>query len=150
MSKPAPPEWNKTIDDLFDEIERGERLCVSGEEGDWARDYERSLLSIDTVFPRDGQIWEVVDECDAHVFYIFAAPASSGGRGSLSTGERVRIMGIPDPQPIRVSFLPVRYDELHDNLVPREVRRTPRYTNYALSVKTEYFNKHFRLVEDVA
>ena len=44
MSKPAPPGWKKTIDDLSAEIRQGKRLFVSGDEGDWARDYERSLL----------------------------------------------------------------------------------------------------------
>ena len=130
---------------------RGERLFASGEEGDWARDYERSLLPAGIVLPLDVQVWEVVDECDAHVHYIFATPASSGGRGRLVSGERVRIMtGDIDPKPIVVSFLPLRYDELHDSLVPPDVRSAPRYTNYALSVKTAYFNERFRLVEDVA
>ena len=49
-----------------------------------------------------------------------------------------------------VSFLPVRYDELHESLVPTDIRDTPRYKKYTLSVKTGYFYEHFRLVEDVA
>ena len=49
-----------------------------------------------------------------------------------------------------VNFLPVRYDELHDSLVSADVRDTPRYKKYMLSVKTGYFYEHFRLVEDVA
>jgi dihydroneopterin aldolase len=55
-----------------------------------------------------------------------------------------------DPQPVVVSFLPVRYDELHDSLVPPDIRDTPRYKKYMLSVKTGYFYEHFRLIEDVA
>ncbi len=44
MSKPAPRGWNKTIDDLFEEMKQGKRLMmVGGDECDWARDYERSL-----------------------------------------------------------------------------------------------------------
>ena len=54
MSKQRPPGWNKTVDDLFDEIRQGKRLMVSGDEGEWARDYERSLLPPGTVFPRGG------------------------------------------------------------------------------------------------
>ena len=49
-----------------------------------------------------------------------------------------------------MSFLPVRYDELHDSLVPPDIRDTPRYKKYTLSVKTGYFHEHFRLIEDVA
>ncbi|MBI4529254.1 MAG: hypothetical protein HY695_36105 [Deltaproteobacteria bacterium] len=119
MSNPPPPGWNKTIDDLFEEMKQGKRLFVGGDEGDWARDYERSLLPPGTVFPRGGQVWEVVDECDVQVDYIFAAPAGCGGNGGLRKGERVRIMtGGTDPEPLIVFFLPVRYDDLHDTLVP--------------------------------
>ncbi len=151
MSKPAPQGWNKTIDDLFDEMKRGERLVVGGDECDWARDYERSLLPPGTVFPRGNQIWEVTETCDVRVHYVFAAPGSFSGTGILAAGDRVRIMkGGVDTQPIIVSFLPLRYDQLQDSLVPADVRSTPRYTNYALSVKTAYFNEHFRLVEDAA
>ena len=55
-----------------------------------------------------------------------------------------------DPPPMVVSFLPVRYDELHESLVPPDIRDTPRYKKHTLSVKTGYFYEHFRLVEDVA
>ena len=55
-----------------------------------------------------------------------------------------------DPQPVVVSFLPVRYDELHRSLVPPDIRDTPRYKAYLLSVKAGYFCEHFRLVKDVA
>ena len=46
--------------------------------------------------------------------------------------------------------MPVRYDELHDSLVPLDIRDTPRYKKYTLSVKAEYFHEHFRLIEDIA
>jgi hypothetical protein len=149
MRKPAPPGWNKTIEDLFQEMKQGERLFGTGDEIEWARDYERSLLPSGTVFPRGKQIWEAIHECDVMVHYIFAAPTSDCGTGRLTAGERVRITeGGTDPKPIVVSFLPLRYDELQRGLVPADVRREPRYTNYALSVRTAYFNEHFRLVED--
>ena len=97
-----------------------------------------------------GQIWEVTDGCDAQIQYLFNAPITFNGAGRLTTGERVRIMTeATDPQPTVVSFLPVRYDELHNNLVPRDIRDTPRYKKYMLSVTTEYFHDHFRLVEEV-
>jgi hypothetical protein len=102
-------------------------------------------------FPRGGQIWEVTDGCDAHIQYLFTAPITFSGSCRLGAGERVYIMTeTTDPQPIVVSFLPVRYDELHDSLVPPDIRDTPRYKKYTLSVKTGYFYEHFRLIEDVA
>ncbi len=102
-------------------------------------------------FPRKGQIWEAIDGCDAQIQYLFTAPITFSGSGRLAAGERVCIMtGTSDPQPVVVSFLPVRHDELHDSLVPPDIRNTPRYKTYLLSVTTEYFYEHFRLVEDVA
>ncbi len=100
--------------------------------------------------PRSGQIWEVTDGCDAQIQYLFTAPITFSGAGRLTAGERVRIMtGAADPQPEVVRFLPVRYQELHDSLVPPDIRATPRYKEYELSVKTEYFHEHFRLIEGV-
>jgi len=100
-------------------------------------------------FPRGGQIWEVTDGCDVQIQYLFTAPITFSGSGRLTAGERVCIMTeTADPQPIAVSFLTVRYDELHDSLVPPDIRDTPRYKKYKLSVLTGYFCEHFRLIED--
>ena len=67
-----------------------------------------------------------------------------------TAGERVCIVTeTTDPQPIMVGFLPVRYDELHDSLVPPDIRDTPRYKAYMLSVMTGYFHEHFKLIDDV-
>ncbi len=100
---------------------------------------------------RRGQIWEVTDGCDAQIQYLFSAPITLSGSGRLTAGERICITTeTTAPQPIAVSFLPVRYDELHDSLVPPDIRDTPRYKAYRLSVMTGYFHEHFRLIEDVA
>lgn len=40
MSSSFPDGWTRTLDDLFAEMKRGERLTVSGEEAGWAREYE--------------------------------------------------------------------------------------------------------------
>lgn len=102
-------------------------------------------------FPREGQIWEVTDGCDVQIQYLFSAPITFSGSGRLTVGERVRIMtGTSGPHSTAVSFLPVRYDELHDSLVPADVRNTPRYKKYTLSVETGYFFDHFRLIEAAA
>ena len=104
-----------------------------------------------TSIPRAGQIWEVTDGCDAQIQYLFTAPITFSGSGRLTAGEQVRIVtGTAEPHPVDVRFLPVRYEELHNRLVPANIRETPRYKNYTLSVKTEYFYEHFRLVEDAA
>jgi hypothetical protein len=107
-------------------------------------------MSKPTPVPRRGQIWEVTDGCDTQIHYLFTAPITFNGSGRLAAGERVCIMTeTADPQPIVVSFLPVRYDELHDSLVPPDIRDTPRYQKYLLSVTAGYFHEHFRLVQDL-
>jgi hypothetical protein len=106
-------------------------------------------MSEPAFFPGKGQIWEVTDSCDAQIQYLFNAPITFSGSGRLAAGERVWIVTeSADALPI-VSFLPVRYDELHDSLVPPDIRETPRYKKYLLSVNTKYFHEHFRLIEDV-
>ncbi len=109
------------------------------------------VMSKPASVPHRGQIWEVTDGCDAQIQYLFSAPITFSGSCRLTAGERVCITTeTTDPQPIVVSFLPVRYDELHDSLVPPDIRDTPRYKKYMLSVTTGYFYEHFRLIEDVA
>src|SRR5688572_23424037 len=146
MINPMPPGWNKTLDDLMKEMEEGQLLGVFGDEIEWAREYERSQLPSSTVFPKPGEVWETLDECEVEYTQIFTAPASGGGRTRLPSGERVRMTGLDEPKPIRVSFIPLRYEELHATIVPEATRREPRYGGYCLSAKTAHFNKHFRLV----
>jgi len=149
MTEP-PPGWNRTIDDLMAEIGRGERMGITGEEADWARDYERSLLPPDTVFPADGEVWEAVDDARVLVMRHYAAPVTDTNEATLPRGERVRVSGSHQARPIAIAFEPVRYDELLEMLVPADIRGEPVFTNYHLSVKTEYFNQHFRRVADSA
>jgi hypothetical protein len=47
-------------------------------------------------------------------------------------------------------FVSVRYDGLHENVVPEDTRRKPGYSHYWLDVNAAYFQEHFRLIEDVA
>ena len=91
-----------------------------------------------------------MDDGDAQVQYLFSAPITFSGSCRLAAGERVRIMSENnDPQAPVVNFVPVRYDELHDRLVPPDIRDTPRYKMYMLSVNTDYFYDHFRPVENM-
>src|SRR5712692_497329 len=51
MRLPPPPKWDRTTDGLEDAHK-------------WAADYQRSLLPPGVVFPREGQIWETVRDCE--------------------------------------------------------------------------------------
>jgi hypothetical protein len=141
------PKWNKTIDGLEDAAL-------------WVLDYERSRLPANTVFPRMGQVWEPVRDCQVSFracirlrrpktnssgllkgFGLMFEPAEKdlsmrGGRTLLSQGEKVRILDIDPDKPVFVNFLPLRYQELHATLVPEHIRGLPGYNGYELFVKT--------------
>jgi hypothetical protein len=98
--------------------------------------------------PLGGQLWEATDDCDVQIQYLFTAPITFSGAGRLTRGEQVSIAAeTSHPQPLVVTFQPVRYAELHDSLVPLEIRQTPRYKRYLLSLQTDYFHQHFKRVE---
>jgi hypothetical protein len=50
-----PLKWNKTTDGV--DVDAAASLR-------WAMEYERSLLPPSTIFPRPGQVWETVRDCE--------------------------------------------------------------------------------------
>ena len=157
------PKWNRAIDGLSDT-------------GKWALDLDRSWLPEDIVVPRAGQVWTTIRDCQV-AFRISIDDhgpqtdpmsflhdfARLFGSAQLRLGDRIRILEVDDPnKPLRVTFQPVRYQELQEDIVPEDIRRTPGYRGYELSVKTAktiadfgaepcqtYFNEAFGLAEDV-
>ena len=167
MKLPPLPKWNKATDD----IDTGEFFAR-------AQDYERSFLPSGIAFPRTGQIWEAMRDCQVNFVASFSSalllkPAWPGchppesaapipfGQSRLAQGERVRVEFAEDSKPLAVWFQPLRYDELHESIVPAEVRNAPGYLQYRLILRTaptlrwlheasDYFTEAFRLIEDVA
>ena len=177
------PKWDRAVDGLE-------------EAGKWALEIEQSRLSSDVVVPRVGQVWEAVRDYQVayrpHGSWqlpgyekvrddkVALRPSgwrvSAGGKATfvipgglarLQAGERIRILGLDHPhKPLRISFQPLRYAELHGGIVPDEIRQMPGYAGYELSVKSAktvtdivlagkaapqtFFNEAFRLVADVA
>jgi hypothetical protein len=172
------PKWDKAIDGLEDA-------------GQWTLDFQRSLLPQDVQFPCAGQLWEAVRDCETNFRPLIShhgrlqtdtpgtskgapaivfTPASPlflcgliGGKAQVARGEKIRILDMTDAKPLFVKFQPLHYDELHQDIVPEEIRTMPGYLGYELSVKTAktladfgtdpgqtYFNEAFRLVEDKA
>lgn len=102
----------------------------------------------ETLFPQRNEIWESVDQCELDVQDIFAAPAVSAAKlCSLRASESASRTAQPNRSRSLSAFVSVRFDELHNSLVPQDVRSTEPYTSYSLSARTAYFNEHFRLVE---
>jgi hypothetical protein len=170
------PKWDKEVDGI-------EPACR------WVSDIERSRLPVDLVIPRAGQVWETVRDCQVNVRARITLPRPARNQvpgaikvpkqseppdwtsymrqfavAVLPRGERVRILPLGEPKPINITFVPVRYHELHESLISAEVRNLPTYQGtYELSVKiartisdflktpcNTYFNEDFRLVEDVS
>jgi hypothetical protein len=170
------PKWDKTVDGLQDV-------------GSWLLELERSRLPANLVLPRAGQLWETLRDCEVSFHAQIDLPQprliqalldSKGpgkskpfdwepylmqfGAAALHCGERVRILEILEPKPISVRFVPIRYQELQESIVPERVRSRPTYHGiYELSAKIArtisdfqktarhaYFNEDFRLVKDVA
>ena len=132
------PKWNRAVDGLEDA-------------GNWALDLEWSRICAEAVLPIEGQIWEAVRDCEVPLLAsISRAPISAinfaglspaeinlplgFGTARLCLGERVRIVE-SGPKPVTIHFVPVRYEQLHDNLVPPQLRHAPGYSGYTLQLK---------------
>jgi hypothetical protein len=96
-------------------------------------------------------------------FYVWIPNGTimPGGKTRLPQGERVRIMTLDAPKPLLIRFQPIRYDELHESIVPADIRGQPGYSHYVLCLKIArtscclqdepgYFHELFRLVADAA
>src|SRR5262245_53758486 len=141
--KPRPPGWSKTLDALT-----GETRSLSGDEIEWARQYEREQLRSWARFPRDGEQFEAVR--DLRVTYVihWRAPYGTGGEGTLARGTRVRV-SVPasDAEPVGVQAVPVDEKAIGQQLVPEADRLSSKYDGYSLSLTVSQLNKDFRLVE---
>ncbi len=84
----------------------------------------------------------------------------SFGSARLRQGEKVPILDSDGARPLKVSFVPVRYRELQEELVPEQTRKLPHFTGYGLHLKTAktivdfnkenkqtYFTGAFRVLE---
>lgn len=147
VRRPPPPDWNRTLADLMAEMKRGERDGITGEEADWARAFEASLLPPGTVFPAGGEVWEAIGDAEVLVMQHYAAPFTLTNEAILPLGERVRVIGSHLPRPTVIAAVPLRCDALLETLVPADVRAEPRFDSYSLSIPTAYFSQHFWRVD---
>ena len=166
MKLPPVPKWNAATDDI-DSADVFAR----------AQEYEKSFLPSDINYPRTGQVWEAVQDCEVGFVASFQAcspfefriipgqrppgslPAIPVGKARLSRGERVCVVHADDSKPLVIWFQPLRYEELHESIVPAPVRSIPGYSYYRLTLRTVrtrcfldteacYFMQTFRAVEE--
>ena len=151
---PPIPKWNPATDD----IDNGDYLRRCG-------DYERSFLPSNIVFPRAGQIWEAVRDCEVHALCVW--PATGKGMAvrkppmvwpmvRLQRGAKVRILELDDPKPLTIPFVPLAHVELPEISEPPpseyrlSLRTAPTFASLCPTDKSSYFCDLFRLVEDAA
>jgi hypothetical protein len=146
---PAPPGWNKTVEDLVAEAQRGERKSVGSPEVDWARTYARSLIPEGTRMPKKGDVYEVIADVEVTYLTHWAAPFTGGGKGVLRAGEQVRVTDHQyDPKPIVFSAQPVNRADVEQRFVPLNERSNPKYSGFSLSMKTIDLHKTLKLIHE--
>lgn len=140
--RPRPADWSKTLDDLD-----AEKRSLSGEEIEWARDYEREQLRSWARFPKDGEIFETIDDLAITFMISSNGPYSGSGRGVLPKGTHVRVHAYAhDPEPVGVYATPLDKKRLEQQLVPELDRLSGSYRGYSLFFKVAQLNRDFRLV----
>jgi hypothetical protein len=79
-------------------------------------------------------VGEAIEECE--VTYVAFIPKTilPAGISRLKRGECVQIIS-RDPEPVEVQFRPLRYDELHSVIVPKDVRERSGYLYYWLELR---------------
>lgn len=147
MNDTLPHGWHKTIADLSSELDRGLRSSLGSPEMDWARAYERSLLRPWVRFPRDGDIYEALDETPVQFMTQWRAPFTGGGSGTIPKGTKVRVfVSASEPDPIQVYASPLAVDVIERLLIPEADRSSDTYNGFILSLPTADLNKLFRLL----
>ena len=141
-----PPGWNKKLRDLVPTDHGDGRLSIGPPETEWALEYERRLLRPWARFPRDGDIFEAIEDVEVDVSIYFRGPYSGSGRGTLPKGTRVRCVFVLHAEPLGVAAEAIDAPNLEVDLVPAEERSDSKYDGYRLSIRTEDLNRSYRLV----
>ncbi|MBF0328564.1 MAG: hypothetical protein HQL10_05365 [Nitrospirae bacterium] len=143
-----PPDWSLKISDLMEEMKAGKRKSISGQEIDWAREYERSLIPQGYRFPQKGDLYEALKDMTVDYITAWSAPYSGGGETSLMIGEQVWIDAeIKEPNPIGAYALPVKYEQMEQRIVAKEERESPKYGGFHFYLTTVELNENFKLLQ---
>jgi hypothetical protein len=148
QTPPAPPGWNKTIQDLSDEAKKA-GSPLGSPEVDWARDYERSLIPAGTRFPKKGDVYEATEDMQVSYLTSWSAPFTGGGTGTLKKGERVIMEhDMILPRPVAVYAKPIDYAAAEERMVPASDRANIKYAGFYLCLRTVDLARNFSLVHE--
>lgn len=144
--------WNTTYEDLMEELKTGKRQRVSWEELELATAYTKQMMPKGIRYPKHREVYEAVSDYPVRYSTFVRTGHCAGvtfsGDSILPSGERVEVDDVSEnPEPIKVLANPLRYDELHEQIVPASERYTPGYHSYFFEIPTVDLNRYFRLIE---
>jgi hypothetical protein len=143
-----PNDWNLTISDLNQEMKDGKRTHIGQPELEWAREYEKSLIPSDYIFPKKGYLYESKVDQKIKFLTAWSAPFTGGGESTLFKGERIWIPSAPvDDKPIGLYALPVDYKKLEQRMVSSSDRNAPKYGGFYFFMDTKILNEKFTLIQ---
>ena len=97
-------------------------------------------------FPKKGDIYEVLEDMTVTYFVCYTAPFTGSGSGVLKKGDRLIVDYEPtDSKPLGVSVKGVNHKDLEARIVPRSIRREPRYGGIDFFFDTVELNNKFKL-----
>jgi len=137
-----PKGWNKTVDEL-----RSENKDPKVREIKWAIEYERDQLRGTFRFPKNGEIFEALENVKIGCLIHWKAPYTEGEEFILgkSTIIKVKVNDF-DPEPVGVYADAIDYEKLEKEIVPEMIRKDKKYNGYSLFISTKVLNNHFRLI----
>ena len=135
-----PDGWNKTTDDL------DESRIITSDEFAWAEAYERDQLG-NVRFPLNGEVYESIDEVEIIYLTHWCAPYTGGGKCILKKNVQVKVeVHERNQEPIAVYALPLNYDNLESEIIPKDDLEATKYGSYSLSIETKVLNNKFKLI----
>jgi hypothetical protein len=146
--KSIPSGWNKTLEDLRRDAKAGLRPhLISADEVAWAVKYEKSLLSPTTRFPRNGEVYEAIQDTVVTYLTQWRAPYTGSGEGIIKAGERISVFTI-EPEPVGVNAAPLDMAGFAARNISEAERSSPKFSGFVLFIKTAQVNRDFHLVSD--
>ena len=95
---------------------------------------------------REGQVYEAMEDVDLICMTAWSAPFTGGHDRVLPKGERVTVAHDPSEGATTVYCDPLRYDELHEQMVPARDRKSRNYSNYYFCIDLTALENQFTLV----
>lgn len=137
-----PKGWNKTLDELW-----SEDRDLEDEEIRWATEYEREQLRGKVRFPKNGEIFESVEDVKIDYCTHWKAPYTGWGEFILMKNIKIKVeVNDYEPEPIGVYADAIDCEKLEEEIIPENIRKDKKYNGYSLSIDTKILNQYFRLI----